>query len=135
MRTAATTVICTLSLHDALPIYHEVDATAEQRRYLDLLILQAEVAGAGLDPEAQQRLKLINQQLAAQESAYSRLQVLEAAESAVYVSSADKLAGLEPPQLAAAASAAQQAGYESGYMLHLTMPVQQAALGSLTDRQ
>src|SRR5690625_6472237 len=67
MRTAATTVICTLSLHDALPIYHEVDATAEQRRYLDLLILQAEVAGAGLDPEAQQRLKLINQQLAAQE--------------------------------------------------------------------
>ena len=113
----------------------QTDAGAEQRWFLDQLLLAAEVAGAGLDEPQQQDLKQLNQQLAQSETAYSRLQVQEAAEAAVFLDSVEQLAGLSAAQIASAAAAATEAGHPSGYLLRLTMPVQQAALGSLTDRE
>lgn len=113
----------------------ETDATEEQQWFLTQQILKAEVAGAGLDQDQQTQLKQINAQLAAAETAYSQLQLREAKESAVLVESADQLAGLSQTRIGSARTAAEQAGHASGYLLTLTMPVQQAALGSLTDRQ
>lgn len=110
-------------------------ATDEQGWFLDQVILAAEVAGAGLAEPDQHQLKQLNQQLAETETAYSRLQVKEAAQAAVLVESAEQLAGLSPNQVASAAAAATEAGHPGGYLLRLTMPVQQAALGSLTDRE
>lgn len=113
----------------------EVETTDEQRWFLQQQLLKAEVAGAGLDADQQEQLKQINAQLAAEETAYSQLQVRESAEAAVLVESDDQLAGLSDSRIASARSAAEQAGHSSGYLLSLTMPVQQAALGSLTDRE
>ena len=112
-----------------------VPATPEQRWFLNQLIRRAEVAGAGLPADAQDQVKELNQQLAEEETAYSGLQVREAAQAAVFLESAEQLAGLSPAQLDAAAEAAADAGYGSGYLLRLSMPVQQPVLGSLTDQQ
>lgn len=59
----------------------EVTASAEQQWFLDQQIRKAEVAGADLDPAVQTELKEINQQLALEESAYTQLQLKEAADS------------------------------------------------------
>lgn len=111
------------------------DSTDEQRWFLLQLILTAKVAGADLNDADQQELKGINQQLAQEETAYSRLQVREAAESAVLIESARELTGLSESNISAARAAAQQAGHESGYLLNLTMPAQQPLLASLTHRE
>ncbi|WP_120005270.1 M3 family metallopeptidase [Nesterenkonia muleiensis] len=113
----------------------QVRASDEQQWFLQQLILTAEVAGAGLDQRRQERLKEINRQLAAEESAYSQLQVREAKESAVLFGSSLELAGLSETRIASARAAAEQAGHPEGYLLTLTMPAQQAVLGSLTDRE
>lgn len=110
-------------------------ANPEQRWFLDQLIRKAEVAGAGLPADTQQRVKQLNQKLADEETAYSRLQVREAAEAAVFIESAEQLAGLSSAQISSASAAASEAGCEAGYLLRLTMPVQQSVLGSLTNRQ
>lgn len=113
----------------------QTPASAQQRWFLEQLILAAEVAGAALAEPEQQELKRLNQQLAQTETAYSHLQVREAGDAAVFVESAEQLAGLSGAQIASAAAASTEAGHPSGYLLRLTMPVQQAALGSLTDRE
>lgn len=113
----------------------EVTATPEQQWFLEQLILKARVAGAGLDGSGQAELKELNQQLAGLETAYSQLQVREATEAAVLVKSAQELAGLSESRIASARAAAEAAGHASGYLLTLTMPVQQGLLGSLENRQ
>lgn len=113
----------------------EVSATDEQQWFLEQLILKATVAGAGLDSSGQAELKELNQQLAGLETAYSRLQVREATEAAVLVASAQELAGLSDSRIASARAAAEAAGHASGYLLSLTMPVQQGLLGSLQNRE
>ncbi|WP_300344787.1 M3 family metallopeptidase [Nesterenkonia sp.] len=113
----------------------EVEATAEQRWYLRHLLLTASAAGAGLGDSEQSALKRLNQQLAELETAYSRLQVREAAEAAVLVDTAEELAGLSEARISSARAAAQAAGHDCGYLLTLTMPVQQAVLASLEDRE
>lgn len=110
------------------------ESTAEQRWFLDQLILKSTVAGADLSDADQQQLKALNQQLAQEETAYSRLQVHEAAQSAVFIESAEELTGLSASKISAARTAALQAGHDSGYLLHLTMPAQQPVLSSLRHR-
>lgn len=113
----------------------QTPASAEQRWFLDQLIRTAGVAGAGLPEQTQQELMRLNQQLAEAETSYSRLQVQEAAEAGVFVESAEQLRGLSTEQLASAAAAATEAGFDSGYLLRLTMPVQQPMLASLEDSE
>lgn len=113
----------------------QVRASGEQQWFLQQLILKAEVAGAGLDQRRQKQLKEINRQLAAEETAYSQLQVREAQESAVLFGSSLELAGLSETRIASARAAAERAGHANGYLLTLTMPAQQPALGSLTNRE
>lgn len=113
----------------------ETEATDEQRWFLQQLLLKAEVAGAGLDPDDQQKLRELNRQLAGEESAYSRLQVHEATEAAVLFDTAEELEGLSQAQVASAESAARGAGEDSGYLLRLSMPVQQPLLAALENRQ
>lgn len=113
----------------------QTEASGEQQWFLTQQIRTAEVAGAGMAQDKQEQLKEINRQLAAEETAYSQLQVREAKESTVLVESAQELAGLSETRIASARAAAEQAGHPSGYLLALTMPAQQAALGWLTDRQ
>ncbi|WP_150462535.1 M3 family metallopeptidase [Nesterenkonia ebinurensis] len=113
----------------------EVAATDEQQWFLEQQILKATVAGAGLDSSGQAELKELNQRLAELETAYSRLQVREAGEAALLVETAEELAGLSDSRIASAKAAAEAAGHSSGYLLSLTMPVQQPLLGSLENRE
>lgn len=112
-----------------------VSPTAEQRRMLHRLLAEAEAAGAGLSGTDQERLRELNRQIAAEETAYQRLQRAEAAESAVYVASADELVGFDDAVLSSAREAARAAGHDAGHLLRLGMPVQQPALAVLHDRQ
>lgn len=88
-------------------------ATDEQRWFLEQLILRAAVAGADLPLRDQEKLKSINEQLARDEAAYSRLQVREAEESAVLIETAEELAGLSESQISSARAAARDAGHDS----------------------
>ncbi|TLP79544.1 M3 family metallopeptidase [Nesterenkonia sphaerica] len=134
-----------LSLHPGLyarfrELQDRVDAgeetlTEEQRWFLAQQLLKARVAGAGLPEADQEQLRILNQQLAQEETAYSQLQVHEAARAAVLIETAAELAGLSAGQVSAARAAAQQAGHPLGYLLRLSMPVQQPALASLTRRE
>lgn len=108
-------------------------ATDEQRWMLQHLLKQAQSAGATLSEQAQDELLELNQQLAAEEATYQQLQTRELAQSAVLVDSAEQLQGLSAQQISSAAAAAQEAGHSRGYLLRLTMPVQQPMLAQLED--
>lgn len=110
------------------------EATAEQRRMLQLTLTHARAAGAGLDAKTQHQLRAINLQLTAAETDYEQLQRREAAAGAVFFSDREELAGLEEHELAAAEAAAREAGHHGGVLLQLNLPVQQGPLERMTRR-
>ncbi|WP_049897573.1 M3 family metallopeptidase [Nesterenkonia massiliensis] len=121
-------------LHDRLSA-GEVEASAEQRWMLQQQLVQAEAAGAALNESDRARLLELNQRLAAEETAYQQLQSREVVERALFVQRREELEGLDSGQIDAAAAAAKTAGHRDGYLLSLTMPVQQQALAQLQNRQ
>jgi len=112
----------------------EASATAEQARMLEVTLDQARAAGAGLDEQAQDRLRRLNLQLSAAETDYEQLQRREAAVHAVYFDDPAELEGLGEQELSAAAAAAKEAGHATGALLQLNLPVQQGPLERLTRR-
>jgi len=112
----------------------EASATAEQARMLEVTLDQARAAGAGLDEQAQDRLRRLNLQLSAAVTDYEQLQRREAAAHAVYFDDPAELEGLGEQELSAAAAAAKEAGHATGALLQLNLPVQQGPLERLTRR-
>lgn len=113
----------------------EEPATEEQQRMVEILLRDARLAGAGLSIGAQEHLQELNRRLAAEENAYQALQRREAAGAAVHITEAAELEGLGEEQRDSAARAAREAGYDHGWLLRLTMPVQQPMLASLRRRE
>ncbi|GAA1161206.1 M3 family metallopeptidase [Nesterenkonia sandarakina] len=112
----------------------ETSASPEQQRMLAKTLEQSRAAGAGLEEATQAQLREINLELSAAETAYAQLQRQEAAAHAVHYAEDAELAGLSEQELASARAAARETGHDSGALLHLNLPVQQAPLERMSVR-
>ncbi|GAB7193586.1 M3 family metallopeptidase [Kineococcus sp. NUM-3379] len=111
-----------------------LDLDAETRSLLRRLHLDAVRAGAGLDPERQERLKQLNAELSELTAAFSDALLAEGNAAAVHVADAGELDGLTPAEVAGARQAARERGLD-GYLLPLALPTAQPVLASLCDRE
>lgn len=107
---------------------------AEQLRLLERYHLRFTRAGAGLDAAAQDRLKEINTELAELTTEFSRRTLAETNASAVPFATEAELDGLEADTVAAARTAAEDAG-RGGYLLALGYPLNQPNVARLTNRE
>lgn len=107
---------------------------AEQQRLLERYHLRFTRAGAGLDAAAQDRLKEINTELAELTTEFSRRTLAETNASAVPFATEAELDGLEADTVAAARTAAEDAG-RGGYLLALGYPLNQPNVARLTNRE
>ncbi|MCC3274913.1 M3 family metallopeptidase [Arthrobacter sp. zg-Y20] len=92
-------------------------------------------AGAQLDDAGQARMRELNARLSELGTEFSQRLLKDTNDSALVVDTAAELAGLSDHDIAAAASAANEAGHEGKYLLSLVLPTPQPALSSLTNRE
>ncbi|MDK1327932.1 M3 family metallopeptidase [Arthrobacter sp. zg-Y1143] len=92
-------------------------------------------AGAQLDDAGQARMRELNARLSELGTEFSQRLLKDTNDSALVVDTAAELAGLSDDDIAAAASAANEAGHEGKYLLSLVLPTPQPALSSLTNRE
>lgn len=107
---------------------------AEEKRIVALYRENFEIAGANLSAEKKEQLKKINQEMATLSTQFSN-RLLEARKNnAVLISDVKELDGLSADELAAAATAAKEAGHEGKYLLSLLNTTQQPLLQNLKNR-
>lgn len=92
-------------------------------------------SGASLPDAEQGRLKGLNERLSVLETGVQQQLLAAAKAGAFVVDDAAQLAGLSPPEIAAAAEAARARGLEGKWVLPLASPTQQPELAQLEDRQ
>ena len=92
------------------------------------------LAGAGLDDAGKARMRELNTRLSELGTAFSQKLLADTNDSALEVDDEAELAGLSPDDIAAAATAAREAGSDSKYLLSLILPTPQPALAKLEDR-
>ena len=123
-------------------LYQRLQAVHEQRdgldpeaRYLvERYVTEFTLAGAGLDEDDKDRLKKLNEQISAQETAFELALQADSNELAVVVDDVAELDGLTPGEVSAAAAAATARGLEGKYLLTLVLPTAHPHLASLTNR-
>ncbi|MFI6025070.1 M3 family metallopeptidase [Amycolatopsis magusensis] len=91
-------------------------------------------AGAALGEAEQDRLRALNEELSTLSTRFQENLLAEGNDLAVVVDTAEELAGLSADTVAAAAEAATSRGLEGKYVLKLSLPTHQPALGSLENR-
>jgi peptidyl-dipeptidase Dcp len=91
-------------------------------------------AGARLSPADKEKLKAMNAEIASLQTKFSQNVLAERNAAAILVDTRDELAGMPDNEIAAAASAAKNAGKEGKYLLPLLNTTGQPALSSLTNR-
>jgi len=108
--------------------------SGEQRQLLERYHVAFVRAGARLPAQSKQRLRQINERLAALRTLF-RQHVLQATrENGVWVDSAEELAGLSSEQLGAAAEAARERGQPGRWLISLQNTTTQPLLAQLHDR-
>jgi peptidyl-dipeptidase Dcp len=115
---------------------HAARATldAEQKRLVERLHLSFVRNGARLSPDAQQRLRAINEQSSKLTTTFQERLLADTKDLAVVVDDQKALAGLDASAVSAAADAAKAAGVDGKWLLTLQLPTSQGALSSLDDR-
>ncbi|MBK1783047.1 M3 family metallopeptidase [Prauserella cavernicola] len=111
-----------------------LDLDAEQRWLLRRYHLDFQRAGAGLDEQAQTRLRALNEELSTLQTRFQDNLLSDTNDLAVVVSTRDELAGLSDDAIASAAEAATARGEDGKYLIKLGLPTAQPALASLHDR-
>jgi peptidyl-dipeptidase Dcp len=91
-------------------------------------------AGADLDPDKQQRLRTINEELSSLSTAFQQRLLADTNDAALVVEDEADLAGLSDDAIASAAEAAKERGLDGKYVISLLLPTGQPALTSLTNR-
>ncbi|MDR0836692.1 MAG: M3 family metallopeptidase [Propionibacteriaceae bacterium] len=91
-------------------------------------------SGIELDEAGQERLKAINEELAALESKYIQLVVKGRGEAAVRIETLAELDGLSEAQIAACKATAEARGWDGAWGLELVNTTQQPLLASLNHR-
>ena len=103
----------------------------EDARLAEQTLKNFELAGAGLDEQAKEKLSALNEELSNLSSQFSTKALENQNAHAVHFADADQLAGLSEAAIASAAAAALEAGHESGYLLTLISPTLQPVLAQL----
>jgi len=106
---------------------------AEQRAVLDRWRRDCERAGAALDDAAKDRLRALNGELSRLTTEFGTQLLAEANRLAVHVTDEAELAGLGSGERASAAAAAAARGLQ-GWVLPLSLPVDQPVIASLDHR-
>ncbi|TDC53995.1 M3 family peptidase [Jiangella ureilytica] len=110
------------------------DLDAESRRLLERYHLDFVRAGAGLTDEQQSRLRAINEELSALQTAFQNKLLADTNATAVVVDDAAELDGLAADAVTAAAETARERGLDGKYVITLGLPSGQPVLTSLTNR-
>jgi len=113
---------------------HDLGLDAESQRVLERYHTDFVRAGANLDEAGKERMREINAELAALQTAFGQNIRAETIASAVVVDSREELAGLSEAQIKAAAAAAAARDLEGRFVLTLQNTTIQPILGSLEDR-
>ena len=106
----------------------------EPKRLVERLHLSFVRNGARLSPDAQQRLRAINEQSSKLTTTFQERLLADTKDLAVVVDDQKALAGLDASAVSAAADAAKAAGVDGKWLLTLQLPTSQGALSSLDDR-
>ncbi|MDM7989438.1 M3 family metallopeptidase [Arthrobacter sp. zg-Y877] len=107
----------------------------EQARLVSEYRRQFIRAGAQLDDAGQARMRELNARLSELGTEFSQRLLKDTNDSALLVDDAAELDGLSDDDIAAAATAAKEAGHDGKYLLSLVLPTPQPALASLTHRE
>ncbi len=118
-------------VHDLYEKRDKLGLDAESLRLLERYHLDFVRAGAKLSSDEQVALKAKNAELATLSTQFKQNLLKETNASAVLVDKREELAGLSDATIAAAASAAKEAGHEGKYLLRLTNTTGQPAYSAL----
>lgn len=109
------------------------ELSAEEAHILERLHQRFVLRGAALEAADRERLAGLNQQISRLETEFSQTVKKDLKAAAVHVTDEAQLRGLDEAQLAAARTAAEDAGLP-GHLLTLILPTVQRLLTSLEDR-
>ncbi|MGO2654228.1 MAG: M3 family metallopeptidase [Pseudoclavibacter sp.] len=112
----------------------ELSLDAESRWLIERTHLGFVRAGAGLEPEAQQRLREINTELSTLSARFGARLLDDSNALGVVFDDPAELDGLNATELAAASAAADEAGYHGKHMVTLVLPSGHPWLSKLTVR-
>lgn len=120
------------TVHDSLDDHPELDA--EQKYLVHRWYTEMTLAGAGLDDDAKETLRDLNQKLSTLTTRFEKNLLADTNELAVVIDDVADLDGLEPGEVSAAAEAATARGLDGRYLVTLVLPTGHPFLSSLTDR-
>ncbi|WP_248958162.1 M3 family metallopeptidase [Sphaerisporangium perillae] len=110
------------------------DLDVEERWLLDRYITDFVRAGAELEPQDQERLKALNEELSTLSTRFEQNLLAATNAAAIVVEDVAELDGLSEDGIKAAAETAKSRGLDGKYVLTLVLPTGQPALAELTDR-
>ena len=113
----------------------ELDLDASSRKLLEDTRRSFVRSGALLSEEEKQRMREINERMSTLTTEFSQNLLKLTKERSVYVEDASMLDGLSEGRMAAAREAAEEQGYESGYVITITNTTRQPILKSLNNRE
>ncbi|MDY3317418.1 M3 family metallopeptidase [Riemerella anatipestifer] len=107
---------------------------SESQKLVEYYKQNFDIAGAGLSDAKKEELKKINGELASLSTQFSNKLLDARKNGALIIDSVKELDGLSSDEIAAAAQAAKEAGYEGKYLLSLLNTTQQPLLQNLKNR-
>lgn len=113
----------------------ELGLDPEELRLLELYHLRFVRAGAGLDTDQQDRLRVINVELATLQTEFGQANTAARNAATLILDDASELVGLDAQALAAAAENARSLGHTGKWALSLQNVSNQPVLAELTDRE
>ncbi len=118
-----------------LTVHEQRDALDPEARYLvERYVVEFTLAGAALGEDDKVRLRKLNEQISAQETAFEITLQADTNDLAVVIDDEADLAGLTPGEVSAAAAAAASRGLDGKWLLTLVLPTAHPHLAALTDR-
>jgi peptidyl-dipeptidase Dcp len=106
----------------------------EQKRLVERYLTAFVRNGARLLPDAQQRLRAINEEMSTLTTKFQEHLLADTKALAVLVDTKEELAGLDDSAISAAAGAAKEAGKDGKFLLTLQLPTSQGILSQLAHR-
>lgn len=123
-------------LYERLLAVHEQRASldAEARYLVERYVVEFTLAGAALAEDDKDRLRKLNEQISAQETAFEITLQADTNDLAVVIDDESELDGLTPGEISAAAAAAEARGLAGKWLLTLVLPTGHPHLAALTNR-
>jgi len=118
-----------------LAVHEQRDSLDPEGRYLvERYVIEFTLAGAALEEDDKVRLRKLNEQISAQETAFEITLQADTNDLALVIDDESDLAGLTPGEISAAAAAAASRGIDGKWLLTLVLPTPHPHLAALSDR-